>query len=250
MQSVVQRAINALAAQESGEVHSASEALAEDASKALINESDLTEKILSRFQTTSDVGTRILPLVKKTLASLATSSVSGHLIDRVTNLLARSSPSQFQYLESLEKQGLKVMMTPEGAIGLFDPPNWSLRAGDFKSPLKEKLLHVLGEADSALSTRWKICRICGRPFPQGRATVAKACPVCRRKYETPLRLHRRLKNAPMHPVVFQITPPTITEPLWLVIAPGVHAPPAIRRIVHAPLTPEEKAPLEAALRFP
>ena len=54
-------------------------------------------------------------------------------------------------------------------------------------------------------------------------------------------------DAPKDPLAFRITPPGTREPLWLVIALGVDAPPAIRRIAHAQPTVEDRAALEAAL---
>ncbi len=242
---MVQRVINALAAQETGEISSASEALAQDALNALADENNLTQRILGRFETSGDVGTRILPLARETLARLRNPRYRDHLLRHVRQSLSRAVPSQFLHLRWLEQQGLKVQLLRDGTAGSFVPPGWPARAEEFPSPAKEALIPVLREANNMLSVPWKVCRLCARPFPQA-GTVAGACPVCGRRYESALRVHRRLKRAPKDAVVFRVTPPGVREPLWLVIAPGVDAPPALRRIAHAPPTAEDKAALQAA----
>ncbi len=247
MQSMVQRVINALAAQEKGEIPSASEALAQDALNALTHESNLAEKILDRFQTNSNVGIRILALAKETLGRLGNHPhVRDHLLSSVKELLSAPASSSFQYLRWIEGQGMMANVRPDG----IDPivrPNWVTRADDFPSPVKEAVIPILRQADNSLTVRWKICPLCARPFPLA-GTVVKACPVCRRKYKSSLLVHRRLKRVAKDPVAFYVAPPSSKESVWLVIAPGVDAPAALRRIAHAPPTAEDRDALEAALK--
>jgi hypothetical protein len=228
LQSMVQRAINALAAEERGEATSATDALAEGALNTLASESELADKIIGRFAS-PEVRVRMIDLAKEALGRLENPRFRDHLLGRVKDLLSRPPASQFLQLRYLEEQGLSAMSLPDGGFGLLDPPRWPLRAEEFPSPLKEALIPFLREADNTLSVLWRICPICARVFPRT-GNVAKACPVCRRRYKSPLQVHRRLKCAPKFPVFFRVTPPDVREPLWLVIAPGVQAPAAVRRL--------------------
>jgi hypothetical protein len=243
---MVQRAINALAAEESEEGTSATDALAQDALNTLASESDLADKILGRFAS-SEVGIRTLAFAKEALGHLKNPRFRDHLLARVKDLLSRPPASQFKQLRYLEEQGLSAMVLSNGSIGLLDPPGWPLQAEQFPAPVKETLIPVLQEADNALSVRWRVCPICARPFPMVE-TVAKACPACRRKYKSPVRVHRRLKRASKHPVTFHVAPPSSNEPVWLVIAPGVDAPAALRLLAHTPPTAEDKAALLDAMK--
>jgi hypothetical protein len=242
LQSVIQRVVNALAAKEKDAAISASEILKSDAIGAVADGNGLAKEILGRFQN-PDVRSCSLNLAKEILGRLRSPDVRSRILDRVKALLSRPAPSRFQHLRSLEEQGLKVQLLADGTARLLGPIGWPARADDFPSPLREALIPVLREAEDAISVPWRICPLCARPFPQVNI-VAKACPPCRRRYKSPLQVHRYLRRAPKDPVAFHWAPSSSKESFWLVIAPEVDASPALRRIAHAPPTPEENAALE------
>ncbi len=209
VQSVVQRVINALAAQEKGEATSASESLERDTLGAFANERGLAREILSRFRSPN---------------------VRSRILGRVKDLLNRPAPSQFPQLKWLEQQGLSVQLLRDGTAGPFVPLGWLARADVFPSPAKEAIIPVLREADDAISVPWRICPLCARPFPRLGKMVAKACPPCRRR-QKPLQVHRRLTRAPKDPVVFRVLPEGRPESVRLIIADGTRAPSSLRRII-------------------
>jgi hypothetical protein len=227
VQSAIQRVINALAAQEKDGAISASDTLKSDSVDALADRNGMAEMILDRFRS-PDVRSRSLGLATEILGRFRSPDVRSRSLDRVKTLLSRPTPSQFEHLRSLEQQGLKIQMLPDGTSRLVGPLDWLVRAEDFPSPLREVLIPVLREANDAISVPWKICRLCARPFPQVRI-VAKACPPCRRR-QKPLQVHRRLRRAPEHPVIFEALPPDARESVRLVIADGVRAPSSLTRI--------------------
>jgi hypothetical protein len=103
----------------------------------------------------------------------------------------------------------------------------------------------------ALTRAWRICPLCARAFPAQRKT--RACPPCRRRFSR-RRIQWRLAHAPRTPVALYLYTrfplrtstrtvhrpegsQTITDaaeelPI-LVLASGVHAPPALQRIARS-----------------
>src|SRR6516225_9688704 len=103
----------------------------------------------------------------------------------------------------------------------------------------------------ALTRAWRICPLCARAFPAQRKT--RACPPCRRRF-SPRGVQWRLTHAPQTPVAlylytrFPLRTSTRTvhrpegsrtitddaeEMPILVLASGVHAPPALQRIARS-----------------
>jgi hypothetical protein len=150
------------------------------------------------------------------------------------------------YLRHLkEAAGLTIMLVPDGSAVFDDADHWSHMGDHVQSPvLREALRPIQLELEESKRKRWHPCSLCGRVFPA--LGKSKACPPCRRKW-TRRQIQWRLAHAPNDPVAFFIAPPSSRESVWLVIAQGVDAPAALRRIAHAPPTSEDKAALQAAL---
>jgi hypothetical protein len=150
------------------------------------------------------------------------------VILRVRELLAEPAPSRWHELVWWQAQRLQAKLMPDEPVGVVDTPGWTKRADTFPPEVREALRPVLEEADRALSVPWHVCPLCGRPFPL-HAHAAKACPPCRRRY-TRREVERRLARAPRDPIVFEVAPEGAARPLRPVIADGVEAPPAVRRL--------------------
>jgi hypothetical protein len=141
--------------------------------------------------------------------------------------------------------GLKVEFGRDGSKHVVDAVHWNWLTERAESPaLKNALAHVVQELELAKFRQWRICPLCARAFPKQRKT--QACSRCRKEL-TRRQVQWRIKHAPGNPVEFRVTPSRESLPLELVIAPGVNAPAALRRISVKPrpddeyLEPEEKA---------
>lgn len=215
MQTVTQRIVNALAQEADG---------AEDGRNAL--DRDMGTALTSKQH----------PVAEQILRRLRSPNVRARVLDRVKELLGRSRPPLLTSidLKGLEEQGYMVQVLPDWIVPVrlagwasIDQRGTVLRAKDFPSPVKDAVIPVLRKADTALSTRWRICRLCARPFPHSRVNAA-TCPACRRRHRSRYRKWL-LSRAPKDPVVFHALADDASQGVRLVIADGIRAPLSLRQ---------------------
>ncbi len=133
----------------------------------------------------------------------------------------------------LYAQGLyKVFIYEDDRVDIAGDWRWLPRRQ--RDPVLRKAFSgIPDQLEYAEELEWQVCPSCASPFPK--VKNAKVCPFCQRNL--PRReIKRRLIRVPAVPVWFQVNPAAMREPLSLVIAEGMDAPFALRRISIAPAT--------------